>query len=94
MRLSGATTRFRYTDIFPEQPKVGYETLIYDCMVGDAVLFQRADNIEAGWAAVQPLIEAWKTGEPEPYAAGSEGPAGTDALLARDGRSWLPLHEG
>jgi glucose-6-phosphate 1-dehydrogenase len=94
MRLAGATTRFRYADIFPEQPKVGYETLIYDCMVGDATLFQRADNIEAGWAVVQPLIAAWKVGEPEPYAAGDEGPAGADALLARDGHSWLPLHQG
>ena len=52
MRLGQAMMAFRYGDIFPERPYVGYETLLYDCMVGDATLFQRADNIEAGWAAV------------------------------------------
>jgi glucose-6-phosphate 1-dehydrogenase len=94
MQLACATAEFHYADRFPEQPKVGYETLLYDCMIGDATLFQRADNIEVGWAAVQPLIEAWRTGEPELYVAGSEGPAGADALLARDGRSWRPLGGG
>jgi Transketolase, thiamine diphosphate binding domain/Glucose-6-phosphate dehydrogenase, C-terminal domain len=36
----------------------GYESLLYDCMIGDATLFQRADNIEAGWQAVQPILNA------------------------------------
>ena len=94
MRLGRAAMAFRYGDIFPERPNVGYETLLYDCMLGDATLFQRADNVEAGWAAVQPLLDAWRTGGPEPYAAGGEGPAGADALLARDGRSWRPLAGG
>ena len=94
MRLGRAAMAVRYDDIFPERPNVGYETLLYDCMLGDATLFQRADNVEAGWAAVQPLLDAWRTGEPEPYAAGAEGPAGADALLARDGRSWRPLVGG
>jgi glucose-6-phosphate 1-dehydrogenase len=94
MRLGRATMAFRYGDIFPERPYVGYETLLYGCMVGDATLFQRADNIEAGWAAVQPLLDSWRSGEPEFYASGSAGPAGADALLGRDGRSWLPLADG
>jgi glucose-6-phosphate 1-dehydrogenase len=93
MRLGRATMRFRYGDVFAERPNVGYETLLYDCMVGDATLFQRADNIEAGWAAVQPLLDAWRTGEPEPYASGTDGPAGADALLAQDSRLWRPLAE-
>jgi len=92
MRLGGVVTDFEYDDFFTEAANVGYETLIYDCMIGDATLFQRADNIEAAWAAVQPVIDAWNPeGEPEPYAAGSDGPAAADALLARDGRSWIPL---
>lgn len=63
-------------------------------MIGDATLFQRADNIEASWAVVQPLIEAAAVGaEPESYAAGSAGPKGADDLLAKDGRHWLPLTE-
>ena len=93
MKLGKVDANFKYKDFFPEKPNVGYETLLYDCMIGDATLFQRADNIEAGWAAVQPLIDGWKDGEPEFYAAGSQGPAAADELLARDGRHWLPLNE-
>ncbi len=55
-------------------------------------MFQRADNIEASWAAVDPLVKAWSAGgEPEPYESGSAGPKAADDLLARDGRRWLPL---
>jgi glucose-6-phosphate 1-dehydrogenase len=58
-------------------------------MIGDAMLFQRADNIEGSWAAVDPLIRAWAEGVPDFYAAGTDGPRSADALLARDGREWL-----
>jgi len=91
MKLGRVQMGFAYHDFFDEKPNVGYETLIYDCMIGDATLFQRADAIEGGWAAVQPLLDAWTTGEPELYASGSAGPAAADDLLARDGRAWLPL---
>jgi glucose-6-phosphate 1-dehydrogenase len=94
MRLGRVSTEFMYHDFFDETPNVGYETLIYDCMIGDATLFQRADQIDSSWAAVQPVRDAWNAGAGEPlefYAAGSAGPAGADALLARDGRRWLPL---
>ena len=91
MALGKVDTSFKYKDFFDEKPNVGYETLLYDCMIGDATLFQRADNIEASWAVVQPAIEAWKEGEPEFYAAGSQGPKGADDLLAKEGRKWLPL---
>ena len=50
---------FAYKTYFDAAPSTGYETLIYDCMIGDATLFQRADNIEAGWRAVQPILDAW-----------------------------------
>jgi len=93
MKLGRVATSMRYSTFFKEQPNVGYETLLYDCMMGDATLFQRADNVEAGWRAVEPLLESWGRGEGgvEPYAAGSQGPAGADQLLARDGRQWLKL---
>ena len=94
MKLGKVATTFKYKDYFQEQPNVGYETLLYDCMMGDATLFQRADNIEAAWAVVQPALDAWgKGGDPEFYAAGSQGPDAADQLLARDGRHWLPLNE-
>ena len=94
MQLARVATSMRYKDFFKARLNVGYETLIYDCMVGDATLFQRADAIEASWRAVQPLLDAWAQGEPEGYGAGSAGPAGADALLARDSRQWLPLEGG
>jgi len=89
--IDGVEMKFRYKDYFKAEPATGYETLIYDCMIGDNILFQRADSVEAGWQAVQPFLDAWKKAGAkglEPYKAGSEGPAGADELLKRDGRSW------
>jgi len=90
MELSQVGLDFRYKDWFEVTPTTGYETLIYDCLIGDPTLFQRADNIEAGWCAVQPILEAWSEGESDmaEYAAGSWGPAAADELLARDGQCW------
>jgi glucose-6-phosphate 1-dehydrogenase len=94
MHMGGVEMKFDYQDYFKAAPSTGYETLIYDCMNGDATLFKRADDIEAGWRIVQPVLDAW-TGEPgtEPpiYPAGSSGPEEADALLTRDGRHWRPL---
>ncbi len=77
---------FKYEDYFGTAPATGYETLIYDVMIGDATLFQRADNIEAGWRVVQPVLDYWgahpATDFPN-YEAGSAGPACGDELLAR-----------
>src|SRR5207248_1131235 len=54
IHLGGVRMDFRYRDYFNTEPSTGYETLVYDCMIGDATLFQRADSVEAGWAVVQP----------------------------------------
>ncbi|WP_340313626.1 glucose-6-phosphate dehydrogenase [Rhizorhabdus argentea] len=79
---------FCYDDHFPIGQRTGYETLLYDALIGDQTLFQRADMIEAGWAAVQPILDAWACGAPEDYVAGGKGPVGAANLLARDGRHW------
>jgi glucose-6-phosphate 1-dehydrogenase len=92
--ISGVNMAFNYRDFFESGPSSGYETLIYDCMTGDAILFQRADGIEAGWRAVQPFLDAWHDAGSEGlavYKAGSDGPAEADDLLARDGRRWRPI---
>ena len=92
--ISGVEMKFRYKDYFKAEPATGYETLIYDCMIGDNILFQRADSVEAGWKAVQPFLDAWKKAGArglEKYKAGSEGPVGAEELLKRDGRSWRKL---
>ena len=94
VKLSNVSMDFAYKTYFKMAPNTGYETLLYDCMIGDATLFQRADNIEAGWQAVQPILDAWANDPPRDfpnYAAGSNGPAAADELLARDGRAWRPL---
>jgi glucose-6-phosphate 1-dehydrogenase len=92
--ISGVEMKFRYKDYFKAEPATGYETLIHDCMIGDNILFQRADSVEAGWKAVQPFFDAWdKAGASglEKYKAGSDGPSGAEELLRRDGRSWRKL---
>jgi glucose-6-phosphate 1-dehydrogenase len=93
MLLAPVVTTFTYGDFFPDKPNVGYETLLYDCMVGNPLLFQRADAIEESWAVVDPVLKAWAKARSTPafYAAGSDGPAAADELLRRDGRAWLPL---
>jgi glucose-6-phosphate 1-dehydrogenase len=63
-----------------------YERLLLDALQGDASLFARSDEIELAWSLVDPLtIDA----EPQLYIAGSRGPTGADALLAREGHRWL-----
>jgi glucose-6-phosphate 1-dehydrogenase len=94
IRIDGVEMKFRYRDYFKAEPSTGYETLIFDCMIGDNILFQRADSVEAGWAAVQPFLDAWKKAGSrglKSYQAGSEGPVDADELLKRDGRSWRKL---
>jgi glucose-6-phosphate 1-dehydrogenase len=92
--ITGVGMTFKYEDYFEVAPSTGYETLIYDCMIGDAMLFQRADGIEAGWRVVQPFLDAWRSATAHDlatYRAGSEGPPQADELLARDGRHWRPI---
>ena len=91
VRLGAVNMDFRYSDYFGSTPSTGYERLLYDCMIGDATLFQRADMIEAGWSVVDPILDVWKALPPRQfpnYAAGTWGPKEAEALLERDGRQW------
>jgi glucose-6-phosphate 1-dehydrogenase len=75
----------------------GYERLLYDCMIGDATLFQRADMVEAGWSVISPVLDVWQALLPRDfpnYAAGTWGPEASDDLLAREGREWRPQAAG
>ena len=84
---------FAYEDFFDEPPNVGYETLLYHVMTGNTLLFQREDMVDASWAAIQPVLDAWGSSHDEPltYRPGSDGPDAAAALLEADGRRWLPL---
>jgi glucose-6-phosphate 1-dehydrogenase len=92
--IAGVGMTFKYEDYFDAAPSTGYETLIYDCMIGDAILYPRADGIEAGWRVVQPFMDAWRDAGGQGlarYRAGSEGPAEADWLLTADGRRWRAI---
>ena len=91
MQIGRVQMDFNYQDYFGPSPSTGYETLIYDCMIGDQTLFQRDDNVEAGWRVVEPIQQVWNTDKPiefPNYASGSWGPLAAHQLLSRDGRQW------
>ena len=82
---------FNYVDHFGEQLSTGYERLLYDCMTGDATLFQRADMVEASWEVVAPVLDVWTAINARSfpnYAAGTWGPPEAEELMTRDGRAW------
>lgn len=93
MRQSEVEMRFSYADHFGGPQTTGYERLLYDCMIGDQTLFQRADMVEAGWSLIQPILDVWSAlparNFPN-YKPGSWGPFEAEELLARDGRAWAP----
>ncbi len=94
VRIGDVEMRFKYSEYFQTQATTGYETLLYDCMMGDASLFQRADTIESAWRIIQPVLDAWKGNRSDPlplYPAGSDGPEEADIMIGRNGRRWRPL---
>ncbi|MEN6463586.1 MAG: glucose-6-phosphate dehydrogenase [Syntrophaceae bacterium] len=97
LHLSTVDMLFSYCERFRSAPPEAYETLILDVVRGDATLFMRADQAEAAWSVIMPVLEFWDTVPPVDfpnYQAGSWGPESSEALIARDGRSWLaPLLE-
>ena len=94
MQLAPVMMNFRYGSAFGRPVPEAYETLLLDAMLGDATLFARHDFVEASWALITPVLEAWAHGEgPEvaTYEAGEWGPREADALIAADGRRWRTL---
>jgi glucose-6-phosphate 1-dehydrogenase len=79
---------FLYGSSFLSDVPEAYETLILEIIRGDATLFTRQDGVERSWELVDPLLDAWQSGQPQIYPAGSWGPDSADDLLARDGRRW------
>jgi glucose-6-phosphate 1-dehydrogenase len=91
LRLATAKMEFSYAKGFGPSQHSAYETLLLDCMLGDATLFARSDAVEAAWRVVDPFVEAWEQRGPEDllsYLPGEWGPAEADQLIARDGASW------
>jgi glucose-6-phosphate 1-dehydrogenase len=94
MRLGAVEMDFNYVDYFGSMLSTGYERLLYDCMTGDATLFQRADMVETGWDVIEPVLDVWKALPARSfpnYAAGTWGPKEADELLLNDGHEWRPI---
>lgn len=68
-----------------------YERLLMDVVRGNQTLFVRRDELNAAWKWVAPIINAWEASSeaPEPYAAGSSGPARAGALIEADSAGWI-----
>jgi glucose-6-phosphate 1-dehydrogenase len=94
MTLRPVTMDFRYGTVFGGSGPEAYERLILDAMLGDPTLFARADEVNAAWRFVSPILDAWASG-PAPglpnYAAGTWGPEEANTLIEREGRSWRRL---
>ncbi|MBN9352131.1 MAG: glucose-6-phosphate dehydrogenase [Chitinophagaceae bacterium] len=90
--LSPVDMVFNYKNAYNGEEPEAYETLLYDVMDGDATLFMRADQVEAAWEIVMPIINAWQNRKlldfPN-YSPDSWGPEDAEALIARDGHNWI-----
>lgn len=81
---------FNYQDVYDGQEPEAYETLLLDVMTGDATLFMRADQVEAAWRVVTPILETWEAEKPDfpNYTPGSWGPDAAEKLVKKDGFKW------
>jgi glucose-6-phosphate 1-dehydrogenase len=94
LQLQDVNLRFAYGDAFRGARAIGYEVLLYNCMIGDATLFSRTDLVESAWRIAQPMLDHWGTTAPGDfpnYPAGSWGPKAAWDLLERDGRRWYEV---
>jgi glucose-6-phosphate 1-dehydrogenase len=94
MLLRPVEMRFSYRDSFAVSSPDAYETLLWDVMNNDPTLFMRADQVEAAWQLLMPVLEVWAESSPRNfpnYAAGSLGPKEADAFLVREGHAWRPI---
>lgn len=92
LHLDQVNMTFKYKDYFGTRPETGYETILYECMNGDHLLFNHADMVEKTWEIVQPIIDVWgaiPSRDFPNYPAGSWGPKEADDLLLKDGRQWV-----
>ncbi len=90
--LTPVDMRFSYQSAFRKPVPTAYETLLYEVLAGDQTLFMRADQIEAAWSLLQPVLDVWAAYPAVDfpnYPAGSWGPESAEGLISRDGRSWL-----
>lgn len=89
MEIRQVSMDFSYTGSFTESSPEAYERLILDVLLGDPPLFPQQHEVELSWQILDPMLDRWaERGQPEQYPAGTWGPAGAHAMLARDGFAW------
>ena len=90
MEIRDVTMDFGYGNAFTESSPEAYERLILDVLLGEPPLFPRHEEVEQSWRILDPFEEYWASldEQPDPYHPGSWGPASSDELMARDGRTW------
>jgi len=96
MILYPVDMQFNYKEFYASGTPEAYETLLLDIMEGDSTLFMRADQVEAAWKALMPVISSWETNPSvnfPNYEAGSQGPEDAEALIARDSHNWIVTNE-
>jgi glucose-6-phosphate 1-dehydrogenase len=92
--MSLAPVEMIYNPKDNENEPEAYETLLLDVMEGNQTLFMRADQVEAAWKIVMPILEAWESRAPgnfPNYSPDSWGPEDADALIAKDGLNWITI---
>jgi glucose-6-phosphate 1-dehydrogenase len=94
MRIEPVEMRFNYAEAFGGEPPEAYERLLLDCLMGDATLFTRSDEVEEAWRLIQGIIDAWEEQDLQNlpvYEAGTQGPHGADDFIQDEGRQWRKI---
>ena len=91
MVLQPVDMRFSYRESFATPSPEAYVTLLADVIHNDATLFMRADQVEAAWRILMPVLDGWSASPPNDfpnYAGGTWGPDATQSLLVQQGHCW------
>jgi glucose-6-phosphate 1-dehydrogenase len=90
MHLKPVELALDFADTFKTPGVEAYERLLLDIFQNNLTLFMRADELEAAWNWIEPILNHWQQHPtpPEPYAAGTWGPASAQTLITRDGFQW------
>ncbi len=83
-KVERANLDFYYSDLEETKVMEAYERLLLDAMQGDATLYARADEVEAAWKFVDPILNYWKNAKDVRmygYSAGVWGPKNADNLI-------------
>jgi glucose-6-phosphate 1-dehydrogenase len=91
VRVVGVPLDFTYKSFGEQTAATGYETLLYDCMIGESSLFHRYDSVDASWQICNPILDVWgalPARDFPNYESGTWGPAASDHLIGQSGHSW------